>query len=148
MSSRRFTTIGDANIVRTMIERRRDMSDSLNSIETAVCTLGVRQMPIRDIAFALGKRRDGENARSAAKTTGGDAAYNLAFQNMRPILPYTRQPPSKAAATLLGPIDGWRTALADPLSKTAQASSSFPPQSRPPAAFPEISPAHLHRFSS
>jgi hypothetical protein len=109
------TTLGDANIIGAMMERRRDMSDSLNSIETTVCTLGARQMSIGDIAGALGKQHDAENTRSPAKTTGRDAAYNLAFQNMRPILTYTRQPPSKAAATLLGMIESWRTALADPV---------------------------------
>jgi hypothetical protein len=116
------TTFGDENVLKAMLQRRREMSDALTTIAKTVCDLGLQQTTIHDIAIALDKLHAdeeklhaSEDAKDPMKKPARDAAYDLMSRNMKPNLVYVRQmAPSQAAKHLLEYMNEWRTGLADP----------------------------------
>jgi hypothetical protein len=109
------TTFGDANVLKVMMEHRREMIEALTSIGTAVCQMGMRQVSMREIGEALDKQHAEEDAQYPAGKYGRNEAYYVVGKRMGPGQ-VGRMTPGQAAKHVWGFVNQVRSGLAaDPV---------------------------------
>ncbi len=73
-------TFGDANVLKVMMEHRREMIEALTSIGATVCRMGLQQASMREIGEELNK----QHAKEDASNYGRNEAYSFADRHMAP----------------------------------------------------------------
>jgi hypothetical protein len=112
------TTFGDRKVLAAMIDYRRSMLASLNSIGTTLCTLGTRGSSIAEIDAALNKQHAAEDARSPADKEARGEAYSLIDKTLggRGAAHLT---PSQIIKRSWERLNQLRTGLADPVKNSS-----------------------------
>jgi hypothetical protein len=129
------TTFGNRGVPDAMLEARKLTIATLRSIGTTLCSMGEKNASIPDIAIALDKQHEADNARSAAGNGERDRAYSYVQKSLGSRESH-RLAPGQAVRRTFDKLNQLRTGLAADPVRDAGAELVVPAVSSLPCALP------------